>query len=94
MVSDSGMATCLDAVTGRAYWQERLGGNFSASPLLAEGRIYLQSEEGVGTVLKPGKVFQKLAVNPLGERSLASYAVADHCFFIRTAQNLYCIRRL
>jgi len=92
MVSDSGMATCLDALTGRAHWQERLGGNFSASPLLAEGRIYLQSEEGVGTVLRAGKQFQKLAINPLGERSLASYAAADGSLFIRTAQNLYCIR--
>jgi len=92
MVSDSGMATCLDALTGRAHWQERLGGNFSASPLLAEGRIYLQSEEGVGTVLKASKQFQKMAVNPLGERSLASYAAADGSLFIRTAQNLYCIR--
>jgi len=86
------MATCLDALTGRAHWQERLGGNFSASPLLAEGRIYLQSEEGVGTVLKASKQFQKMAVNPLGERSLASYAAADGSLFIRTAQNLYCIR--
>ncbi len=92
MVADSGIASCLDAQTGRAYWQERIGGNCSASPVAAEGRIYIQNEEGVGVVLKAGKEFQKLSSNPLGERSLASYAVGDGALFIRTAQHLYRIQ--
>lgn len=92
MVSDGGIASCMDAKTGQVHWQERVGGNYSASPLLANGRIYLQSEEGVGTVLKPGREFVKLAANDLGERSLASYAAADGALFIRTAEHLFKIQ--
>ncbi|MFA6565005.1 MAG: PQQ-binding-like beta-propeller repeat protein [Verrucomicrobiia bacterium] len=88
-VSDDGLASCFDAKTGKVHWQERLGGRYSASPLAADGRIYLQNESGTGTVLKPGKTFTTLATNSLAERSLASYAVADGALFIRTAENLY-----
>jgi outer membrane protein assembly factor BamB len=92
MVSDGGIASCVDARTGKTHWQERVGGNFSASPLFAGNRIYLQSEEGVGTVLQPGKTFRVLATNSLEERSLASYAAADRSLFIRTAGHLYRIQ--
>lgn len=89
MVSDGGIASCVDAKTGQVHWQERVGGNFSASPLLAEDRIYLQSEEGVATVLKAAKTFEVLATNPLEERSLASFAAADGALFIRTADHVF-----
>lgn len=88
-VSDKGIATCADAMTGSVYWTHRLDGGFSASPVLAEGRIYFQSEEGVGYVIKAGKTFEQLAENDLGERSLASYAVTDHALFIRTQTHLW-----
>jgi outer membrane protein assembly factor BamB len=88
-VSDGGIATCVDAKTGRVHWAERVGGNYSASPLLADGRIYLQNEEGIGVVLAPGKTFHQLAQNSLGERTLASYAVTDGALFIRTDAHLY-----
>jgi outer membrane protein assembly factor BamB len=93
MLSDSGMASCLDAKTGKAHWQERIGGNYSASPLYADGKIYCQSEEGTAVVLKAGKRFAVLARNSLGERSLASYAVSDGAFFIRTEDHLYRIQQ-
>jgi outer membrane protein assembly factor BamB len=89
MVSDGGVASCLDARTGSVHWQKRVGGAFSASPIFAAGRIYLQSEEGVGLVLRAGKEFEQLARNDLGERSLASPAVADGALFLRTAGHLY-----
>jgi outer membrane protein assembly factor BamB len=89
MVSDTGAVSCLDATTGKLHWQERIGGSYSASPLYAAGRIYFQSEEGVGTVIKAGTKFERLAKNELKERSLASYAVADGALFIRTEHNLY-----
>ena len=89
LVADNGIATCLDAATGKQHWQERIGGNFSSSPLAAEGRIYLQSEEGVGIVLKASTTFEELSRNDLGERTLASYAVAeDGSLLIRTEQAL------
>lgn len=88
-VSDAGIASCVDARTGAVHWSERLGGDFSASPVFAEGRIYFQNEAGMGFVVKPGKTFEVLARNDLGERTLASYAVADGALFIRTAERLY-----
>ncbi|MFA6544656.1 MAG: PQQ-binding-like beta-propeller repeat protein [Limisphaerales bacterium] len=89
VVSDAGIASCLDAKTGQVHWSERVGGNYSASPLLADGKIYLQNETGAGIVLKPGKTFEKLAENPIGERVLASYAVTDGAFFIRSEKHLF-----
>jgi outer membrane protein assembly factor BamB len=88
-VSDSGIATCLDARTGNPCWSERLGGGFSASPIVAEGRIYFQNEEGVGTVLKAGKTFEVLARNDLGERTLASPAIAANTLFLRSRSHLW-----
>jgi outer membrane protein assembly factor BamB len=93
LVSDKGIATCLDAKTGKVHWQQRLGGNFSASPLLAEGRIYLLSEEGLTTVIAPGKEFKRLAANQLDGRTLASIAVSQRAFYLRSADHLYRIEQ-
>ena len=57
-VSDAGIASAIEATTGKVAWSERLGGNFSASVLHADGRLYFQNEEGMGYVLKPGRSFE------------------------------------
>ncbi len=88
-VNDAGIASCWDARTGTVHWQERIDGNYSASPIAAEGRIYFQNETGTGTVVKAGKTFTRLATNALGENTLASFAVAERSFFVRTAEHLY-----
>jgi outer membrane protein assembly factor BamB len=88
-VSDAGIATCLDARTGRVHWEERLEGNYSASPLAADGKVYFQNEAGTGTVLQAGPTFAKLATNKLGERTFASYAVTGRSLLIRTERHLY-----
>jgi outer membrane protein assembly factor BamB len=93
VVSDTGIATCLDAKTGAVHWSERLGGDFSASPLLADGKIYFQNEEGTGFVIKAGKTFELLAKNDLKEKTLASYAVANGAIFLRSAEHLYRIEK-
>jgi outer membrane protein assembly factor BamB len=87
--SDRGNLTCYDAATGKVRFSERLGGAFSASPIFGGGKIYLQSEEGIGYVVTPGTEFQQPRKNDLGERSLASYAAADGALFIRTEKHLY-----
>ena len=89
LVTDNGIASCLDARTGAVRWQQRLGNSFSASPVLADGRIYFLDEDGRTTVLKPGQAFEALAVNTLEGPALASMAVAARSFFIRTATHLY-----
>ncbi len=92
-VSDAGIMTCADARKGTVHWQERIGGNFSASPVFADGKIFVQSEEGVGTVLKPGKTFTVLSKNDLKERTLASYALDEGVIFIRGAKHLFRIQQ-
>ena len=89
LVSDNGIASCLDARTGAVRWQQRLGNSFSASPVLADGRLYFLDEDGRTIVLKPGPEAQPLAVNVLEGPALASMAVAAKSFFIRTATHLY-----
>lgn len=93
MVSDGGVATCVDAITGKTHWQRRLGGNFTSSPILADGKIYFQDEEGKGTTIAPGKTFKELGKSDLGERTLASYAVGDGAIFARTAKHLWRIQK-
>lgn len=89
MVSDRGVATCLDALTGAEIWQERLGGNFSASPLYAAGRIYFPNETGETFVVKAGRTYELLTRNTLaGARTLASFAVVDDDLLVRTDTHL------
>jgi outer membrane protein assembly factor BamB len=89
IVTDAGIASCVEARTGTIRWQHRVGGSVSASPVLADGKIYLLDEEGQTTVLKPGSTFEALAINRLDGATLASMAVAARSFFIRTGTHLY-----
>ena len=89
IVSDTGIASCLDAKTGGTRWQQRLPGNYSASPVFVDGRIYFLSEEGITTVIEPGTTFKPVAVNRLDGDTLASMAISDGSIFIRSDANLY-----
>ena len=89
LFNDRGISICLDARTGRELWKERIGGNYSASPIYADGRIYISSEEGKTSVLAPGKEFKLLATSQLEGQILASPAVAGRALFLRTATHLY-----
>ena len=93
LVNDQGIMWCYDAKTGEAvYGPQRLRtGTYSASPLLADGKIYATSESGVTSVVKAGPKFEVLAENDLGSYTLASPAVSDGQIFIRTADFLYAI---
>ena len=92
-VADNGVLSCVDAKTGQIHYQERCSGPISASPLVADSKLYLQDEKGLGVVVKPGKTFQILAKNDLAEHSLASYAVIGSDLLIRTEGNLYRIKK-
>jgi outer membrane protein assembly factor BamB len=89
MIHDGGTATCLDAKSGAEIWQERVGGNYSASPLYAQGRVYFFSEEGKTTVIEAGREFKKLAENNLGDGFMASPAVGGKALFLRSRSHLY-----
>lgn len=96
-VNDGGIFVCLDAKTGAEHYRERLaesdgpkrmGGTYNASPLLADGRIYVFNREGVTHVIEPGKTYKKIADNKLNAVVMASPAAVDGAFFIRTEKEL------
>jgi outer membrane protein assembly factor BamB len=89
MVSDMGIATCLDALTGKLVWQKRLEGEFSASPIAAEGRIYYCNQEGKTFVVAAAPKFELLATNELSDGCMASPAVYDKAIYLRTKTHLY-----
>jgi outer membrane protein assembly factor BamB len=89
MVDDNGVAACVDAGTGEEVWKARLGGNFSASPVVAGGRIYFCDETGATTVIEAGREFQKIAVNKLDEGFMASPAASGDALFLRSKTSLY-----
>ncbi len=90
-VTDNGIATCMVAATGKILWQERLGGNYSASPVAAEGRVYFTSDEGLTTVVAASPEFQRLAENRLNEKVQASAAFSQGQIFLRTEKHLFAI---
>ena len=92
-IDDGGVAACLEAKTGAEVWRERVGGNYSASPVCAEGRIYFFSEEGKTTVVEAGRQFKVLAENKLADGFMSSPAIAGKAFFLRTKANLYRIEK-
>ena len=89
IVTDNGIATCIDAKTGEELWRARLGGNHSASPIYAGGRIYFLSEEGESVVIAPGRQLKHLATNQIDGPTLASMAVSHSSIFIRSQTHLY-----
>jgi len=91
MISDEGVATCLKAQTGEVVWQERVGGNFRASPIHGAGRIYFCSMEGKTTVIAASTEYQVLAENQLGDGWQASPAEVEGALFLRSSNMLYCV---
>ena len=89
MIGDTGVASCLEAATGQVVWTARVDGNYSASPVWAEGRVYFFSEEGRTTVIEAGRRFKVLAENELESGFMASPAVAGRALFLRTRTHLY-----
>ena len=92
MAADNGVVSCLDADSGSTHWIERVGGSCSASLLHAGNLIYLTDESGKTFIFKAGKNFEKIAVNDLGERSLASLMAWDNSLVVRTVEAIYRFR--
>lgn len=93
VVSDKGVASCLDAKTGNAHWVERLKGNYSASPIFANGAVLFLNETGLATWVRPGREFSVLARNTVPGRTFATPAFADGAMYLRTDEYLSKIAR-
>ena len=91
VVADSGIASCFEAKTGERYWMERLPGGHSASPVCADGHVYFVSDQGVTSVVRPGREFDLVATNPIGEPAKASLALSQGQLFLRSHEHLFCI---
>lgn len=89
LVSNKGTATCLDAVTGEEIWRERIGGNYMASPLYADGRLYFCTINGKTTVLKAGRNFEELATNQLDSDFMSCPVVSGSALILRSKNSLY-----
>jgi outer membrane protein assembly factor BamB len=91
MVADNGVATCLDAKSGKQLWQQRLEGAFTSSPVLAGGLLYATNEAGKTYLLEAGPKFSQVGANNLGEPVLSTPAICGGQIFLRTDRHLYCI---
>jgi outer membrane protein assembly factor BamB len=85
---DKGIVTCIDAQTGEVYARERIGSNFSGSPIRVADKLYCIDESGVVYVMSADKQLKVLAKNPLGEESRSTPAVADGRLYLRTYSHL------
>lgn len=90
-VSDNGILSCHDAETGERLYRTRLGGNFSASPVAADGRLYFSSHEGVIHIVKAGREFEEIAKQQMGAPVMATPAISDATLLVRTRDGIYAI---
>jgi outer membrane protein assembly factor BamB len=93
LISDGGIASAVDAATGTVVWTARIGGTFSASPVVSGGRVYFFDEDGKTTVIDAARAFKVVAENRLGDGFMASPAAADGALFLRSRTRLYRIDR-
>ena len=91
MATERGIASAVDAETGETLWKTRLGGAFSASPIVADGKIYLTQETGKVFVIESSRQYKLISENDIGERTLASPAVSNGAIFLRTDDRLWAI---
>jgi outer membrane protein assembly factor BamB len=92
-VSDGGIGSCYDAVTGQVHWQERLGRHHSSSLVTAGDKVYFLDDDGITHVVAVDAQFTVVAQNPLGEEAYSSPAISRGQIFIRGEQHLFCIGR-
>jgi outer membrane protein assembly factor BamB len=85
----NGIVACVDAKTGRIVWRQRIGGEFSASLLYADGHIYIFNQQGLAVVIAPGRSYQQRARNRLDAGMMASPIALDQALYLRTKTHLY-----
>jgi len=89
VMGDTGIATCFDAIEGTTIWTERVGGNYSASPLYVNGKIFFANHEGKVIVIEHADEYNEVIQNSIGEQIMASPIAVDDALFIRTDKHLF-----
>ena len=93
MVTEGSVVSCLEAKSGNEVWKGRLNGDYWASPLYADGKIYFFSREGNVSVISAGREFEILAENEFDEGFIASPAIAGNTIIARSLTHLYCFAK-
>ena len=89
MLADNGVFSAYDAKTGELIYQQRLPSSFSASPVAADGKLYLASEDGDVFVVKAGRTYELLAKNTMGQPLMATPALSQGMLILRGGTVLY-----
>ena len=96
VLANNGVFDAYDALTGKEVYRERLplvGSGFSASPVAADGKIYLANEDGEILVVQAGSAFGHVATNSMGETVMATPALSEGVMFVRGASSVFAIGR-
>ena len=93
MMNDAGVASCLNAKTGKPIWQKRISGKFWASPIYGDGKIYCFSDDGRIPVIRATKQFELIAMNRLEAGFNATAAIVGQALILRTKKHLYRIEK-
>ena len=88
---DQGILRCLSTETGTDLWSKRLGGDITASPVLADEKIFVTNEAGTTFVLQSGATFKQLAANDAGQSCFSTPAICGGRIYLRTDHQLLCI---
>ena len=94
VLKNQGILTCWDLKTGEQLYEQRLPGvtsGFSASPVVADGKLYLSSEDGDVFVVRTGPKFELIATNPMGQPLMATPAIADGLLIVRGERDLFAV---
>ena len=94
VLNNNGVFDAYELGTGAEIYRQRLepvGSGFSASPIAADGRVYLPSEDGDILVVAAGRDFKRIAANPMGDLIMATPALSDGVMYVRTASALFAI---
>ena len=94
VLDNGGILDCYDLRTGREIYRQRIphaGFGFSASPVAADGRIFLAGEDGDLFVVRAGRSFELVAVNAMGEPLMATPAMSDGTMYVRGAHHLFAV---
>jgi outer membrane protein assembly factor BamB len=89
--SDNGVFSAYQVKTGEVVYQQRLPSTFSASPVAADGKLYLPSEDGDVFVVKAGAKFELLATNPMGEALMATPAITQENIIFRGHHHVFAV---
>jgi outer membrane protein assembly factor BamB len=89
LATNSGVAICVDAASGKEVWKQRLGEKFRATPLVANNKVYYCTKEGKTVIVDAGRTFKVIAECDLGEDTIASPAAAGDSLYLRTREHLF-----